>query len=84
MFKTTFVPIFLFAVAFSFFAWSTRAAPVWRFGTVSCFVACGNPPILSNADQAPLPLRSTPYAGMKWLDQVSAPLTSQFLRKEYQ
>jgi hypothetical protein len=47
---------------------SSSAAPVCVFGTVPCFLACGSPPRLTDANQAALWLRSTEYGSLNWLD----------------
>ncbi len=61
-------------------ALSTSAAPVCGFGTAPCFVACGSPPRLTDANQAALWLRSTEYGSLNWLDQASAVVTTQFFK----
>jgi hypothetical protein len=59
---------------------SSSAAPVCVLGTVPCFLACGSPPRLTDANQAALWLRSTEYGSLNWLDQASAVVTTQFFK----
>jgi hypothetical protein len=70
----------LLAAVFVFFPRPTRAAPVCWFGMVPCFLACGNPPPLTNADQAALRLRPVGYERITWLDQSSAAVTTQLFK----
>jgi len=70
----------LLASAFLFSPRPTHAAPVCWFGMAPCFVACGNPPSLSDADQAALWLRPGEYERINWFDQGSAAVTTQFFK----
>ncbi len=67
-------------VAFALFAPSSTAAPVCVFGTIPCFLACGNPPKLTDANEAALWLRPAEYGSLNWLDQASAVVTTQFFK----
>lgn len=58
----------------------TRAAPVCWFKMVPCFIACGNPPPLADADQAALWLRPGQYERISRFDQASAVVTTQFFK----
>jgi hypothetical protein len=64
-------------IAFALSVPSSGAAPVCVFGTVPCFLACGGPPQLKDADQAALWLREIEYERISQLDEVSALVTTQ-------
>jgi hypothetical protein len=70
----------LLAGAFVFSPRPTHAAPVCWLGSVPCFLACGNPPSLTDADQAALWLRPGEYQEVNWFDQGSAAVTTQFFK----
>lgn len=70
----------LLAAALAFFPRPAQAAPVCWLGTVPCFLACGNPPALTNADQAGSRLRTDEYEKISRLDQTSAVFTTQFFK----
>lgn len=72
--------VLLLAAAVVFSTEPTHAAPVCWFRTVPCFLACGNPPPLTDADQAALWLRPGEYEKISWLDKSSAAVTTQFFK----
>jgi hypothetical protein len=67
-----------FLIAFTLSAPSSAAAPVCVFGTVPCFLACGSPPRLKDANQAAFWLRQAGYEKLTRIDEVSALVTTQF------
>jgi hypothetical protein len=69
---TTFLTVFALCVP------SSSAAPVCVFGMVPCFVFCGGPPQLKDADEAALRLRKTEYEKLNRFDEISALATTQF------
>ena len=70
----------LLGVLFIVLSEPANAAPACWFGTVPCFLACGNPPPLADADRAALWLRGVQYRRIDWLDRSSAAITTQFFK----
>lgn len=66
-----------FAVALTSCVPSSGAAPVCRLGTVPCFVLCGHPPHLTDAQQAASKLRSSEYEKLSKFSRFSAIATTQ-------
>jgi hypothetical protein len=71
---------FTLGAIFALYTPSSGAAPVCIFGTVPCFLACSNPPRLTDADQAVHQLRKTQYETLNWVDESTALLTTQLAK----
>ncbi len=54
----------------------SHASPVWLFGGVHCFIACGHPPSLVGPSAAAHFLRKDPYDRITGLDRWSALFTT--------
>jgi hypothetical protein len=64
-------------VGFALWGRAISAAPVCVLGMVPCFLFCGSPPYLADADQAALWLRPAQYESVNRLAQVSALVLTQ-------
>lgn len=71
---------FTLGAIFALYTPSSGAAPVCMFGTVPCFLACSNPPRLTDADQAVHQLRKTQYEKLNWVDKSTALITTQLAK----
>jgi hypothetical protein len=68
----------VFLIVFALWVPSSGAAPVCALGMVPCFVFCGGPPQLKDANQAVPRLQKVEYEKLSRLDEVSALVTTQF------